>query len=164
MKNNYWRIAALVLLSTCVAACTKKQVLKNVSDTAKVVLENISNQELGGDKKIEVLTRVFFPFDSAELDESARLRLYQNSFAIKKAMRDSSRRIMVEGHCDQRGTQAYNLALGERRARAIVEYYKYMGIPETRIDHVSYGAEILFCEEDTNDCWEKNRRGETALQ
>ncbi len=64
----------------------------------------------------------------------------------------------MEGHCDERGTVEYNLALGERRARAAYDYLVSLGVPADRLKTVSYGKEVPVCTESTEDCWARNRR------
>ena len=70
---------------------------------------------------------------------------------------------MVEGNCDDRGTIAYNIALGEKRANEVKDYYVRLGIPADKITTVSYGKEKPVCYEATQACWAKNRRAETIL-
>ncbi|NWF51888.1 MAG: peptidoglycan-associated lipoprotein Pal [Nitrospirae bacterium] len=66
--------------------------------------------------------------------------------------------LLIEGHCDERGTNEYNLALGDRRAKATKDYLIALGIPSGRIQIMSYGEEKPLCIEKTEDCWQKNRR------
>ena len=68
-------------------------------------------------------------------------------------------KIMVEGHADSRGTNEYNLALGERRADAVRDYLVSLGLPNDRMTIVSKGEEQPFCTEETEACWQQNRRG-----
>ena len=68
-------------------------------------------------------------------------------------------KVLVEGHADSRGTNEYNLALGERRADAVRDYLVSLGIPADRITIVSKGEEQPFCSEDGETCWAQNRRG-----
>jgi peptidoglycan-associated lipoprotein len=70
---------------------------------------------------------------------------------------------MIEGHCDERGTEEYNLALGDRRANAAREYLASLGVPATRIASVSYGKERPFCAQETESCWQENRRGHMLI-
>jgi peptidoglycan-associated lipoprotein len=65
---------------------------------------------------------------------------------------------LIEGHCDNRGTTEYNLALGDRRANAAREYLVSLGVDASRIRTVSYGKERPFCTQDTEECWQQNRR------
>jgi peptidoglycan-associated lipoprotein len=71
----------------------------------------------------------------------------------------SSTKIMIEGHCDSRGTSEYNLALGERRAKAVQDYLVGLGIPATRLQTLSKGKEQPFCVDENDACWQQNRRG-----
>ena len=70
-------------------------------------------------------------------------------------------RVQVAGHCDQRGTVEYNMALGQRRAAAVRQYYIHLGIAADRIATISYGKERPLCRQDDEDCWYRNRRAET---
>jgi peptidoglycan-associated lipoprotein len=67
-------------------------------------------------------------------------------------------RIEIEGHCDERGTSEYNLALGAKRAQAAKDYLVTLGIPADRISTISYGEEIQVCKQAIEDCWRQNRR------
>ena len=71
-------------------------------------------------------------------------------------------RITIEGHCDERGSTEYNLALGDRRANAVKQYLVGLGIPGDRLNTVSYGKEKPFCMEANEACYAKNRRGHFA--
>jgi peptidoglycan-associated lipoprotein len=72
-------------------------------------------------------------------------------------------RVTVEGHCDERGTREYNLALGARRANAVKEYLVSLGISSARVDTISYGKERPICTESNESCWSQNRRGVTTI-
>lgn len=101
------------------------------------------------------LKDVHFAFDSYELDESARGGLRENGNWLK----DHSRaKVEVEGHCDERGTVEYNLALGAKRARAAKDYLVTLGVTADRLTTISYGEELPLCHEHTEECWAKNRR------
>ena len=71
---------------------------------------------------------------------------------------NASNLVLIEGHCDERGTNEYNLALGERRAKATMNYLVSQGIQANRITIISYGEERPVCNEKTEACWAKNRR------
>jgi peptidoglycan-associated lipoprotein len=103
-----------------------------------------------------VLADVFFAYDSVDLGPEARAVLQKNSDFLKKR---TSTKVLVEGHADARGTNEYNLALGERRAGAAREYIVSLGIPVDRVTVVSKGEEQPVCREDNEACWAKNRRG-----
>ena len=102
------------------------------------------------------LGNVFFDYDEAELLDGARATLQQNAEWLQ---RWTSTRIMVEGHCDDRGTNEYNLGLGERRAAAVVEYLTSLGVSGSRITIVSKGEEEPVCTDSVESCWSRNRRG-----
>jgi peptidoglycan-associated lipoprotein len=102
------------------------------------------------------LSDVFFAYDSIELDEQSRGALQKNAEFMKKR---GSVRVLIEGHADSRGTNEYNLALGERRADAARDYLVSLGLPAERVTIVSKGEEQPFCREETETCWQQNRRG-----
>lgn len=98
----------------------------------------------------------FFDYDKADLRDDARAALAADAEWLKKYR---SVQFLIEGHCDERGTSEYNLALGDRRSNAAKEYLISLGVDASRIKTVSYGKERPFCTESTEDCWQKNRRG-----
>ena len=103
------------------------------------------------------LDPVFFDYDMAEIRADARTALQENA---RKLRERSSARVRVEGHCDERGTNEYNLSLGEERAAAARDYLIGLGIDGDRIQTVSRGEESPFCRESTERCWQQNRRGQ----
>jgi peptidoglycan-associated lipoprotein len=102
------------------------------------------------------LTDVFFAYDSIELSDQARGGLQKNVEFMK---RRGTAQITIEGHADSRGTNEYNLALGERRAGAVRDYLVSLGLAADRISIVSKGEEQPFCQEESESCWQQNRRG-----
>lgn len=103
------------------------------------------------------LADVFFDFDQYAIQSGAIPILEKNAELLKQAYKTSS--VLIEGHCDERGTGEYNLELGRRRAQAIKEYLVDLGIEESRLQIASYGKEKPFCAESTPSCWQNNRRG-----
>jgi len=101
------------------------------------------------------LKDVLFQFDRYDLSADARavLRVNADWLRINPAVR-----VEIEGHCDERGTGAYNLVLGERRAQAVRKYLLDLGVPSSQIKITSYGKERPFCTEHSEDCWQSNRR------
>jgi len=99
---------------------------------------------------------VFFALDATDLTTEARGSLAKDVDWMKKW---TSTKVMVEGHADSRGTNEYNLALGERRAEAVRNYIVSLGVPVDRMTIVSKGEEQPFCSEETEACWQQNRRG-----
>jgi peptidoglycan-associated lipoprotein len=101
------------------------------------------------------LKDVHFEFDRYDLDERSRNVLSENASFLKEHPRV---RVEIQGHCDERGTNNYNLALGQRRANSTKRFLKTLGIPETRMHVISYGEEKPFCAESNENCWWRNRR------
>jgi peptidoglycan-associated lipoprotein len=101
------------------------------------------------------LKDVHFAFDSYELDEPSRATLRDDGNWLKD---HAQAKAEVEGHCDERGTVEYNLALGSKRARAAKEYLVALGVAADRLTTISYGEELPLCHEHTDECWQKNRR------
>jgi len=102
------------------------------------------------------LDPVFFDYDRSELRAEARETLQRNADWMRKW---PSTRVLVEGHADERGTNEYNIALGERRAAAVRDYLLGLGITATRVEVVSKGEENPFCRDSNEACWQRNRRG-----
>jgi peptidoglycan-associated lipoprotein len=105
--------------------------------------------------KMGLLAEVFFDFDKSDIRDSERAALQKDADTLK---RFDFLRVTVEGHCDERGTVEYNLALGERRARAAYDYLVSLGVPADRLKTVSYGKEVPVCTESNEACWQRNRR------
>ena len=122
--------------------------------------ESITNKSLDDLNRDSPLKPVFFPLDSAELDDSGRAIATANASVLKKY---STWGITIEGHCDERGTAEYNLALGERRAVAVKTYLSSLGVSPERIRTVSYGKEFPFDMGHGEDAWAKNRRGHFVI-
>jgi peptidoglycan-associated lipoprotein len=101
------------------------------------------------------LKEIYFGFDSFDLNPEARAILKTNADWLRA---NSSVRVEVEGHCDERGTNEYNLALGAKRAQAAKDYLVTLGVATDRLSTISYGEELPVCKESTEDCWQKNRR------
>src|SRR6267378_1631408 len=108
----------------------------------------------------EDLQPVFFDFDSATLNDQARSTLDQDA----KTLRDhSAPKLVIEGHCDERGTAEYNQALGERRAQAARDYLIAAGVAAGRIEVISYGKERPFDSGHDESAWAKNRRAHFTI-
>ncbi|MCU0249469.1 MAG: peptidoglycan-associated lipoprotein Pal [Vicinamibacterales bacterium] len=116
-----------------------------------------SVDELNRDSPMRV---AYFGYDSAELSAEARAALDANAAILKKY---PTWTVTVEGHCDERGTAEYNLALGERRAVAAQSYLVALGIPASRVKIVSYGKEFPFDPGHDDAAWTKNRRAHFVI-
>ena len=106
------------------------------------------------------LDPVFFDYDSSELDPAGRSTLEANAEILR---RYGSWVITIEGHCDERGTAEYNLALGERRALAAREYLTELGLDQSRMRTVSYGKEFPFDPAHNDEGWARNRRSHFVI-
>ncbi len=102
-----------------------------------------------------VLDDVYFDFDRSSLRGDARDALEFNAQHLREA---ANWNLTIEGHCDERGTGAYNLVLGERRAEAVKRYLEDLGLAGFSIDVVSYGKERPTCFDPSDECWQQNRR------
>lgn len=103
---------------------------------------------------------VHFALDSAELNEDAREKLEQNARFLRE---NPSLRVNIEGHCDERGTNEYNLALGEKRASSAMSFVASLGVEASRMRTISYGEERPVCTESDESCWWRNRRAYFVL-
>lgn len=103
------------------------------------------------------LMPIYFDFDKANLKSEAKATLNANAELLKA---ESGGKIIIEGHCDERGTNEYNLALGERRAMAAYEYLKTLGISSDRMSTISFGEERPAATGNDESAWSRNRRAE----
>lgn len=104
---------------------------------------------------------VRFDYDSAQLSTES-LEVLKANAAVMKSRKGSE--FLVAGHCDDRGTVAYNLALGQKRAKEVRDYYMRLGIDGRRVATISYGKEMPSCSESSEECWSKNRRAVTGVR
>lgn len=107
-----------------------------------------------------LLATVYFDYDSFLLSPESRDILARNAEAIRKKVTGAVR---LEGHCDERGSDEYNLALGEKRARAAMSYLVTLGVPAQRLSVISYGKERPAVAGSTEEAWAKNRRVEFVI-
>jgi peptidoglycan-associated lipoprotein len=107
------------------------------------------------------LRDVFFAYDSFAISEEGRQALARDAEWIKT---NPAAQLKIEGHCDERGTSAYNLVLGEKRAKAVRNYLVELGVGANRLGVVSYGKERPFCKEHAESCYAQNRRGHVVVK
>jgi len=126
----------------------------------------LSEEEMFARKSLDELNaerplgEVYFQLDDNSLTEAARQTLQRNADWLR---RWTSTRATIEGHCDERGTSEYNLALGDRRAQAVKDYLVGLGIDGSRLQIVSKGKESPVCGDQHEDCWSRNRRAQSIL-
>ena len=163
-------IGAISLLSACETASQKAMTGTSASGSAssssasssvdkKKSLVATANQT-AADKLISVGDRVLFDYDSATLDSSAKILLDAQSRFLRA---NTDLNFIIEGHCDERGTREYNLALGEQRATAVRDYLVIQGIDPDIIKVISYGKEKPAVVGSNTMAWAKNRRAVTII-
>lgn len=107
------------------------------------------------------LEDVFFGFDSWQISDEGKQTLMLDAEWLKA---NPTKSVTIEGHCDERGTLAYNLVLGEKRAKAVQKYLMELGVSAKQLNVVSYGKERPFCNDHDEACYQKNRRGHLAVR
>ncbi len=112
-------------------------------------------------KDLSAVADIFFDFDQYAIRRDAQPVLESNAAWLKKAPGQS---VLIEGHCDERGTQAYNLVLGEKRARSAKRYLEDLGVAASRLKTTSYGEMRPFCKERDEACYQSNRRAHFVVQ
>jgi peptidoglycan-associated lipoprotein len=163
-----WWLCGLLLMAATVSGCPRRTPppsevspgsgvgapdlgesgLPSAGDTTRRQLD--LGPERGGP-----LQDVSFDYDSFELSTEARETLRTN---VNWLQSNSQAKVEVEGHCDERGTTEYNLALGAKRAKAARDYLVTSGIAPDRLSTISYGEELPLCKESSESCWQQNRR------
>ena len=154
------RILAVLMLAVFAVSCASKKKSGegdgSGADSAEISQEALNFNPQGSDSgEIQGLNTVFFAYDSSTLDKSARDVLTENAKWMKAR---KNLTIQIEGHCDGRGSVEYNLALGERRAQAVKDYLRNLGVEAQRMTIISYGKEKLLDLGDTDSAHAKNRR------
>lgn len=153
---NIFLVLALAVVTSC--SSTSKKNADGVDDAA-----DATTLELNGtsdDNTAGPLQTVFFDFNSARLTDAAKATLEENAMWLKATDEVT---IQVEGHTDERGGHQYNLALGERRAKVVLDYLVALGVSESRITMISYGKEKPVSFGHDEDSWGRNRRANFVI-
>ncbi len=109
--------------------------------------------------RIGQLQDIYFDYDKSDIRGDTQAVLQQDAAALKAILADfPNASIIVEGHCDDRGSAEYNLGLGDRRASSAKDFLVQLGVPADRLQTISYGKERPQCTEENESCWQKNRR------
>tara|TARA_B100000427_G_scaffold326228_1_gene334485 strand:+ start:65 stop:580 length:516 start_codon:yes stop_codon:yes gene_type:complete len=169
----FYKILLSIFIALFISACSTTP--KDTADSSGAGTSSSDDSSDGGtltvtdgtglvpgsqeDLIVNVGDRVFFDYDSAELDEDAQELLQDQVAWIKQ--HDVS--VTIEGHCDERGTREYNLALGEKRAQAVKNYLTRMGVPPQRVTTISYGKERPAVIGSNDGAWSQNRRSVTTV-
>lgn len=164
------RMVVFLVLAGLVAfagGCAKEQTVDTTPsipepvDEPEVVEEVVDEPDTDEmDMAPPSLEDVFFAFDKYNLSAEARSSLQQNADELKRV---TDAKLLIEGHCDERGTKSYNLALGEKRANAAKDYLVQLGISASRIETISYGKERPFAMGHNEAAWAKNRRAHMVV-
>lgn len=149
---------AVVAASLALAACssTKEEAQAPVTTTSPSSIKPGSAEDF----RVNVGDTVLFDLDQHSVRSDAQAILQKQAAWLKQY---PSVRLMVEGHCDERGTREYNLALGDRRAYAVKEFLVSLGVDAARLQTKSYGKERPVCAEADESCWQQNRRGYSVI-
>ena len=129
------------------------------SDAAKDQLNRIREEEMA--TLAAGIQDVFFEFDSWAITQEGKQVLEKSADWLGDR---PAATLLIEGHCDQRGTQAYNIVLGKKRAGAIRDYLIELGVDSSRLALISYGHDKPFCSDSTETCYQLNRRGHLLVQ
>ncbi|MGE0118241.1 MAG: peptidoglycan-associated lipoprotein Pal [Dongiaceae bacterium] len=153
------RIAMTFAAGLLLAACASDSSIPTDSSGASGGAGTIQQGSIE-DFQVNVGDRVFFDYDSYEIRPDAQNTLQQQAAWLQQYGQYS---VLIEGHCDERGTREYNLALGERRANSVRNYLIALGIDGNRIQTISYGKERPEVPGSDESAWAQNRRGVTTL-
>ena len=174
MKTRTIGIVFLLCCGIAAAGCAKKEVVKQdepLAQTATPPAETttpVQDQQAAKDttvtdeslKDVMAFDTIYFDFDSFTLSDAARATLDKNAQSMLKRSGD---KVRLEGNCDERGSDEYNLALGEKRAKAALNYLLTLGVPQDRLSVISYGEEKPADQGHDEAAWAKNRRVEFII-
>jgi len=140
---------------------TESKQLAKAPVSQRSSLEQMQQGKSVGTPQASPMKDIYFDFDRYDLRTDARATLKANADWLKQ---NPSATAQIEGHCDDRGTAEYNLALGAKRAQAAKDYLTTLGVPAQRLSTISYGEEIPACREENEDCWQKNRHDRFVIK
>lgn len=174
LKRSLLVLSSIAMLSACGSSQDEEPVTISVPDQPREEITTAGNGQLQPgeylpsaiagtqeDLTVNVGDRVLFDYDSYSLTDTARQTLMSQARWLAQY---PSLQVIVEGHCDERGTREYNLALGERRASSVKDYLVALGVSPTRIQVISYGKERPIAAGSDPSSWAQNRRGVTIVQ
>ena len=161
-----WPLAVLAAALLCAGCSSSNKLVKKTDEKPAASAAGPANgassgANNAGSPNAPALKTVYFAFDKADLSRDTLKDLRANAQWLKA---HPEVQVKTEGRCDDRGTEEYNLALGERRAHAVKEYYTHAGIPAARLSTVSYGKDKPVCGEDNESCWAMNRQADGVLE
>jgi len=158
----------LLSVALILSACAKKEAVPVIEEVEPVEeaappLEEMEEPVEPVVEEVEplVLEDVFFDFDKYNIKKEYKAVLTKNAELL---LGRPETKLLIEGHCDERGTNEYNLALGEKRAKAVLDFYVTYGIDAGRLSMISYGEERPFARGSNEEAWAKNRRAHMVVQ
>lgn len=162
MKNrSVLYLVAIVLVSLFAFwGCPKQGEMSAVPEETAPPQETVVEEDTPQERSMsaaEALQPVYYDFDRSSIRSDARSALRKNAEWLKA---NPDEKVKIEGNCDERGSNEYNLALGQRRAASAKKYLVDSGISSRRISLISYGEEKPACRESNEDCWQENRRSD----
>ena len=169
MKRKFWIIMTLLVVVPgfmFTVACQKRVAVQQpevVEEEVVVVEEKEEVVVVPPPTKLDDMVMkedIYFDFDKSNLKPAAQESLLQKADWLRE---NSDITVTIEGHCDERGTNEYNLALGDRRAESVKAFLVNLGISASRLTTISYGEERSVCFDGNEECWAKNRRGHFTL-
>lgn len=165
IRSNMLRLATVAVFVALAACTTKPQAVEQAPPPAAAppAAPEVTSTVVPGsvqDFRVNVGDTVHFEYDKSDITDDDKGTLQRQATWLEKYPQV---RVTIEGHCDERGTREYNLALGARRANAVKEYLVSLGVSSARVDTISYGKERPVCTESNEDCWAQNRRGVTTI-
>ncbi len=164
IKKNWalWTLALSFSAMTTIS-CSKKSTTEEPDTAGDVSSIDTGDSGTGGyaaggtGQKIAALPTIYFEYDSFSLNSSSKEALQMGAQWLKS---NAAQKVQIEGHCDERGTTEYNLALGERRASSVRDYLSSQGVSASQLSTISYGEERPIAMGSDESAWAKNRRAE----
>jgi peptidoglycan-associated lipoprotein len=160
------RHCAIIALLPLVAACTTKPTQTAATTPPPTVTQPVQHVQSGilpgsaKDFEVNVGDTVHFDYNQSNVRDDDKAMLQRQAAWLNKY---PAVQVTIEGHCDERGTRSYNLALGAKRAEAVKEYLSSVGVSSSRMTTISYGKERPVCTQSDETCWAENRRSVTTI-
>src|SRR5690554_4763709 len=170
--NNKLKFFGVIAMSVALAACAGKKAEEQVEEQPVVVDTSAQTDAYASEKvdstvvekevepAVEIATLYYFDFDSYQLAAATR----SNLDVVARVLKKSGAKVRLEGHADERGTREYNLALGEKRAKAVANYLTMQGVNKSQLEIISYGEEKPAALGSNEAAWAQNRRVELVYK
>jgi peptidoglycan-associated lipoprotein len=162
IQSSAVEIPAIAFESELPARPTLRDDQTSPVQVAKVMPQEPEKVAIATETLKKALSDIYFDYDHFSIREDAKSVLKSNARLLSATLAEKT--IVIEGHCDERGTQSYNMVLGEARANAVKTFLEDLGISGDKLQVVSYGKDKPFCMEQTEECWQENRRGHFVIK